>query len=91
VTGLDKAGVAVLEVSHGDGLGGSSVQLRVLRHPEQDLISAAVAAATTAKIALPADPRIGTADDLRAVAGLGASVARIATHCTEADIARAAT
>jgi 4-hydroxy 2-oxovalerate aldolase len=87
VTGLDKAGVAVLEVSHGDGLGGSSFSYGFSGTPEQNLISAAVEAAATAKIACLLIPGIGTADDLRAVAGLGASVARIATHCTEADIA----
>ena len=46
-----------------------------------------MAAARTAKIACLLIPGIGTAEDLRAVADLGASVARIATHCTEADIA----
>jgi len=55
--GLDKAGVAVLEVSHGDGLGGSSFSYGFSGTPEQDLISAAVAAATYREDRLPADPR----------------------------------
>jgi 4-hydroxy 2-oxovalerate aldolase len=87
VTGLDQAGVAVLEVAHGDGLGGSSFNYGFSGTDEMKLISAAVAAARTAKIACLLIPGIGTAEDLRAIADLGASVARIATHCTEADIA----
>ena len=87
VTGLDRAGVAVLEVSHGDGLGGSSFSYGFSGTSERELVSVAVAAAKTAKIACLLIPGIGTAEDLRAVADLGASVARIATHCTEADIA----
>jgi 4-hydroxy 2-oxovalerate aldolase len=87
VAGLDQAGVAVLEVAHGDGLGGSSFNYGFSATFDMELISAAVAAAKTAKIACLLIPGIGTAEDLRAIADLGASVARIATHCTEADIA----
>jgi 4-hydroxy 2-oxovalerate aldolase len=83
VAGLDQAGVAVLEVAHGDGLGGSSFNYGFSGTNDMELI----AAARTAKIACLLIPGIGTAEDLRAVADLGASVARIATHCTEADIA----
>jgi 4-hydroxy 2-oxovalerate aldolase len=87
VAGLDQAGVAVLEVAHGDGLGGSSFNYGFSGTNDMELIAAAVAAARTAKIACLLIPGIGTAEDLRAVADLGASVARIATHCTEADTA----
>src|SRR4029450_1415548 len=47
---------------------------------------AAVAAATRARIAVLLLPGIGVADDLRDMADRGVQVARIATHCTEADI-----
>ena len=87
VAGLDQAGVEVIEVAHGDGLGGSSFNYGFSGADDMELISAAVAAARTAKIACLLIPGIGTAEDLRAIADLGASVARIATHCTEADIA----
>ena len=87
MSGLDRAGVAVLEVAHGDGLGGSSFNYGFSGTDDLKLISAAVGAARTAKIACLLIPGIGTAEDLRAIADLGASVARIATHCTEADIA----
>jgi 4-hydroxy 2-oxovalerate aldolase len=87
VAALDDAGVPVIEVTHGDGLGGSSFTYGFSRTPEQDLISAAVRTATRAKIAFLMLPGVGVLDDIRAAAGNGATVCRIATHCTEADIA----
>jgi 4-hydroxy 2-oxovalerate aldolase len=87
VAGLDAAGVPVIEVSHGDGLGGSSFNYGFSGTDERELVSAAVGAATRARIAVLLLPGIGVADDLRDMADRGVQVARIATHCTEADIA----
>jgi 4-hydroxy 2-oxovalerate aldolase len=83
---LDRAGVPVIEVSHGDGLGGSSFQYGFSARDERDLIRAAAEAVTNARLAVLLLPGIGVADDLRVVRELGVSIARIATHCTEADI-----
>jgi 4-hydroxy 2-oxovalerate aldolase len=87
VHALDTAGVEVIEVSHGDGLGGSSFNYGFSREDELSLIAAAVDEARQAKIAVLLLPGVGTTGDLRRAHGLGASVARIATHCTEADVA----
>jgi 4-hydroxy 2-oxovalerate aldolase len=87
VSALDAAGVPVIEVTHGDGLGGSSFTYGFSHTPEQELITVAVGAATRAKIAFLMLPGVGVIDDIRAAAGNGATVCRIATHCTEADIA----
>lgn len=86
VRGLDAAGVPVIEVSHGDGLGGSSFNYGFSHTNEKRLLQAAVEEATDAKIAILMLPGIGVKDDLVEAAEIGASVARIATHCTEADI-----
>jgi 4-hydroxy 2-oxovalerate aldolase len=86
VGALDAAGVPVLEVSHGDGLGGSSFTYGFSGTSERELIRVAVATARRAKIAALLLPGIGTAEDIHAVADLGVSVVRIATHCTEADV-----
>ena len=86
VHALDAAGVEVIEVTHGDGLGGSSFNYGFSRVDEIKLIAAGVEEATQAKIAVLLVPGIGTKDDLRNSREAGASVARIATHCTEADV-----
>ena len=86
VAGLDSAGIPVIEVTHGDGLGGSSFNYGFSLEDERTLIAAAVEEAKQAKIAALMLPGLGTKDDISAVADLGVSVIRIATHCTEADI-----
>ncbi len=87
VTGLDRAGMPVIEVTHGDGLGGSSFNYGFSHTDERVLIAAAVESAERARIAALMLPGLGTKDDITAAADLGVSVIRIATHCTEADIA----
>ena len=86
VEGLDRAGVQVIEIAHGDGLGGSSFNYGFSAVPEKELIAQACETAQQAQIACLMLPGIGLADDLREVRELGVSVARIAVHCTEADI-----
>ena len=86
VRGLDRAGLQVIEIAHGDGLGGSSFNYGFSKVDEKELIAQACAATTNAEIAVLLLPGIGLADDLRDVREMGVSVARIATHCTEADI-----
>jgi 4-hydroxy 2-oxovalerate aldolase len=86
VAALDAAGVPVIEVTHGDGLGGSSFTYGFSHTPEQELIKVAVATARTARIAFLMLPGVGVKDDILAAADNGATVCRIATHCTEADI-----
>jgi 4-hydroxy 2-oxovalerate aldolase len=87
VGALDAAGMPVIEVTHGDGLGGSSFNYGFSLTDERKLISAAVETAKAAKIAALMLPGLGTKDDIQAAADLGVSVIRVATHCTEADIA----
>ncbi|MFD1210838.1 4-hydroxy-2-oxovalerate aldolase [Arthrobacter sp. GCM10027362] len=86
VRALDDAGVQVIEVTHGDGLGGSSFNYGFSLTPELDLVAAAVDEARNAKIAVLMLPGLGTIADLNQAHEAGASVARIATHCTEADV-----
>ncbi len=86
VHALDAAGVQVIEVSHGDGLGGSSFNYGFSLVDELQLIRAAVDEATRARIAVLMLPGLGTLHHLRRAHDCGASVARIATHCTEADV-----
>jgi 4-hydroxy 2-oxovalerate aldolase len=85
--GLDDAGVEIIEVSHGDGLGGSTITYGFAKQSELELLKAASSVIKKGKLAILLLPGIGTKDDLKMAADCGAKVAQIATHVTEADIA----
>src|SRR5439155_3973795 len=84
---LDRAGVPAIEVSHGDGLGGSSVNYGFSLVDEYDLLAAAAQVVDQARLTVLLLPGIGVKEDLHRARELGASIVRVATHCTEADIA----
>ncbi|MGW5441272.1 4-hydroxy-2-oxovalerate aldolase [Nocardia asteroides] len=86
VAALDGAGVPVIEVAHGDGLGGSSFNYGFSKTPEQELIKAAAETAKKARIAFLMLPGVGVKDDIKIAQDNGASICRVATHCTEADV-----
>jgi 4-hydroxy 2-oxovalerate aldolase len=86
VRALDAAGVEVIEVTHGDGLGGSSFNYGFSHTDEMTLIAAARQEARQAKIAVLLVPGIGTVEDLKRAHDAGADMVRVATHCTEADV-----
>jgi 4-hydroxy 2-oxovalerate aldolase len=83
---LDQAGVPVVEVAHGDGLGADSIQCGFLQTPEGELIKESAASCRQASIACMLLPGIGSREDLRRAQAEGARVARIAVLCTEADL-----
>jgi 4-hydroxy-2-oxovalerate aldolase len=86
VAGLVEAGVPVIEVSHGDGLGGSSFQYGFSKVPEESLLAAAADVIKDKSLAVLLIPGIGTKEELHMAAHYGVKVARICTHVTEADI-----
>ncbi|MEJ9227605.1 4-hydroxy-2-oxovalerate aldolase [Priestia aryabhattai] len=83
---LDDAGMHYIEVSHGDGLGGSTLQYGKSLVEEMKLIEAAVEEAKQATVAVLLIPGIGTVHELKQANSLGAGLVRVATHVTEADV-----
>ena len=86
--GLNEAKVPYVEVSHGDGIGGSSVQYGMSKVNDIELIRAAKEVSDFSKISVLLLPGIGTVEDLKEAREAGADMVRIATHVTEADVSR---
>ncbi len=83
--GLDAAGVRTIEVAHGDGIGGSSIQFGRAAATDPQYVAAAVEAVDHASIAVLYVPGIATLTDLQGCLDAGATTVRVAVHCTEAD------
>ncbi len=86
-TALDEAGVPLIEVTHGDGLGGASVNYGFPAHTDEEYLRAVVPKMKRAKISALLLPGIGTVDHLKMAVDCGVTTIRVATHCTEADVA----
>ncbi|WP_292937881.1 4-hydroxy-2-oxovalerate aldolase [Noviherbaspirillum sp.] len=84
--GLDNAGIPLIEVTHGDGLGGSSVNYGFPAHTDEEYLGAVIPLMKQAKVSALLLPGIGTVDHLKMARELGVNTIRVATHCTEADV-----
>ena len=83
-TGLDAAGVPLIEVTHGDGLGGESVNYGFPAHGDDEYLAAVIPQVTRAKVSALLIPGMGTVDHLKIAHDIGVHTIRVATHCTEA-------
>ncbi len=84
--GLDAAGMPLIEVTHGDGLGGASVNYGFPAHSDEEYLSAVIPLMKRSKVSALLLPGIGTVDHLKQAHALGVHTIRVATHCTEADV-----
>ena len=84
---LDEAGIPIIEVTHGDGLSGSSFNYGFPAHSDLEYIRAVKEVVTQAKVAALLLPGIGTIEEMKEAHEAGVDTIRVATHCTEADIA----
>lgn len=83
---LDAAGVDAIEVTHGDGLAGSSLTYGPGSHTDWEWITAAAEVVKNTVLTALILPGIGTINELKRAYELGVRSVRVATHCTEADI-----
>ncbi|MHA5050493.1 4-hydroxy-2-oxovalerate aldolase [Streptomyces sp. SD15] len=86
VAALDAAGVDGIEVSHGDGLAGGSLNYGPGSHTDWEWIETAAAHIKNARLTTLLLPGIGTIEELKQAYALGVRSVRVATHCTEADV-----
>ncbi|TYC51413.1 4-hydroxy-2-oxovalerate aldolase [Zoogloea oleivorans] len=84
-TALDAAGVPYIQVTHGAGLGGNSLQHGFAPHSNEDYISAVAGKMKQAKVSVLLIPGLGTMKELQSAYDAGARAVHVATHCTEAD------
>ncbi len=84
---LDAAGVPMIEVTHGDGLGGASVNYGFPAASDEEYLRAVVPEMQQAKVSALLIPGIGTVEHLHMIKDCGVNIVRVATHCTEADVA----
>jgi 4-hydroxy-2-oxovalerate/4-hydroxy-2-oxohexanoate aldolase len=85
-TALDEAGIPLIEVTHGDGLGGASINYGFPAHSDEEYLRAVIPRLQRAKVSALLLPGIGTVDELRMAVDCGVGTVRVATHCTEADV-----
>ncbi len=85
-TALDEAGVERIEIAHGDGLGGASVNYGFAAHTDEEYLAAVIPKMKQAKVSVLLIPGIGTVDHLRMAHSYGVHTVRVAAQCTEADV-----
>ena len=83
---MDEAGVPLIEVTHGDGLGGASVNYGFPAASDEEYLTSVCREMKNCKVSALLLPGIGTVDHLKMAVDCGISTIRVATHCTEADV-----
>lgn len=83
----DDAGVPIVEVGHGNGIGASSLQLGEAICSDEEMLTAARANLKHAKLGIHIIPGFATIKrDLEPALQLGVDIVRVASHCSEADL-----
>ena len=85
----DKAGIPIVEVGHGNGLGASSILIGPATYTDAEMLSTARKNLPNSKLGVHVIPGLATVEkDIKPAIDLGVDVFRIASHCTEATITK---
>lgn len=84
--GMETAGIFAVEVGHGAGLGGSTINFGFGKESDKELLSAAKSVLKKTQLACLLVPGLGTIDDLREAHECGVDMVRVGVHCTELDV-----
>lgn len=85
----NSAGIPVVEVGHGNGLGASSLLIGEMPHSDYKMLSIARENLSSSKLGVHVIPGIATIDkDIRPAIDIGVDIFRIGCHCTEANVTK---
>ncbi|MCW8354483.1 4-hydroxy-2-oxovalerate aldolase [Marinomonas pontica] len=83
----DRAGIPIVEVGHGNGLGASSLQVGLAAIDDFTMLTTARDNLKSSKLAVHVIPGFATIEkDIKPAIEYGVDVFRVAAHCTEADV-----
>ncbi|VVP89010.1 4-hydroxy-2-oxovalerate aldolase [Pseudomonas fluorescens] len=82
----EKAGIDIVEVGHGNGLGGSSSLLGFSAVSDREMLEAARAQLVRSLLGVHFIPGLGKSADIAMALDIGVDIVRVASHCTEANI-----
>jgi 4-hydroxy 2-oxovalerate aldolase len=84
----EKSGIPIIEVGHGNGLAASSLLIGKATNTDRDMLTSARKNLIKTKLGIHSIPGMSTLDDIKAALDCGVDIVRIATHCTEATLAK---
>lgn len=84
--GMEAAGIFAVEVGHGAGLGGSTINFGFGKHEDDELLKAASSVLKNTKLSCLLVPGLGTLEDLKMAYDCGVNLVRVGIHCTELDV-----
>lgn len=88
-TFADDAGIPIVEVGHGNGIGASSILIGEAKHTDIEMLETARRHLTKSKLGIHIIPGLATVKkDLIPAIDIGVDVFRVASHCTEATLTK---
>ena len=84
----EDAGISVVEVGHGNGLGASSILIGESLLSDREMLTIARKHLKNAKLSVHIIPGLGTIKDIDLAISLGVDIFRVASYCTETSVTK---